>query len=220
MCSWDGLQLPPCFLKRDKVVKTKNYLHALLIKIQRKTSRLCVISPYPKFHFLNWMTAIAYLFKYTVTVKEKHDCSLSHPDVDAGCWIWRAAYVPAVDVHCQLKGWHPLRLREGAEQCHLLIFTDPVHTGPGQLLQLQLFQLYTWTSGFSLEEGLRGNRWDNSTLMDSLRWGDTGTGMDWIGLDRSGLIRVRKHWSVTSWSCQYKKMSICFDFLLFFHCVM
>lgn len=142
---------------------------------------------------------------------------ISHPDVNAGCWIWRAAYVPAVDVHRQLKGWHPLRVREGAEQCHLLISTDPIHTGPGPLLQLLLFQLHTWTSGFSLKEGLRGNRWDNnSILMDSLRWGDTGTGMDWIGLDRSGLIRVRKHWSVTSWSCQCKKMSICFNFLFLF----
>ena len=34
-------------------------------------------------------------------------------------------------------------------------------------------------------------------LMDS-SGEETGTGRDWIGLDGFGLIRVRKHWSVTS----------------------
>lgn len=97
MCSWDGLLLPPCFLKRDKVVKTKNYLQALLIKIQRKTtSRLCVISPYTKFHFLNWITDIAYLFKCTVTVKELKTKTLPLC-ISSRCWHW------VLDLACCLR---------------------------------------------------------------------------------------------------------------------
>lgn len=44
------------------------------------------------------------------------------------------------------------------------------------------------------------------------------TGPDWIGLDASGLIRVRKHWSGT---CQWKRCLyfFCFRFLVFsFYC--
>ena len=48
---------------------------------------------------------------------------------------------------------------------------------------------------------------------------DMRTRPDWIGLDGSGLIRVRKHWSGTSGPCQWKDVYIhfCFPFF-FFYC--
>lgn len=45
---------------------------------------------------------------------------------------------------------------------------------------------------------------------------DMRTGPDWIGLDGSGLIRVRKHWSGTSRPCQWKDVYIHFCFPFFF----
>lgn len=53
-------------------------------------------------------------------VKKNIIALLSPPDVDAGSWLWCAAHIPTVDLHCQLKSRHPLQLRKGAEQRHLL----------------------------------------------------------------------------------------------------
>lgn len=80
-----------------------------------------------------------------------------------------------------------------------------------------------WTSNFSLKQKMvhcikgRGSggslKWRLHLMNSSGE--ETQTGRDWIGLDVSGLIRVRKHWSVTSRSNE-KVVCICFIFFLLF----